>query len=85
MSTIFLDVRGSALDPSSSGLTRSQRGNRQTSGPGPVISSLSSFLPGKLNSDVERAKAASQRLLPLIEAILAGPLLKRTKRRKCIR
>jgi SpoVK/Ycf46/Vps4 family AAA+-type ATPase len=79
--TVFLDVRGSALDLSNSGMPRGRRSNRQAGAPPPFLSNLSSLFSGKVNNDQDPVKIAQQRLMPLIEALLAGPLLKRTLRK----
>ncbi len=80
--TVFLDVRGSPLDLSNIGSPRG-RGRprqRQTGPSGSLLSNLGSFLSGKISTDQEPVKVAQQRLTPLIEALLAGPFLKRTMR-----
>lgn len=76
--TIFLDVRSSPLDLSSNGLPRGPRLHGQPTTPGPLLSNLGSFFSEKINKDLERVKSAEQRLKPMIEAVLAGPFLKRT-------
>lgn len=79
--TVFLDMRGSPLDLTNSGLPRGRGRPRQTSPPGSMLSNLGSFFSGKIRSDQDLVKAAQQRLTPLIEAVLAGPFLKRTMRK----
>jgi SpoVK/Ycf46/Vps4 family AAA+-type ATPase len=78
--TIFLDVRGSPLDLSNEQPWRGRRSQSHASPPGSVLSNLGSFFAGKGTSEVARSKAAERRLAPLIEALLAGPFLKRTMR-----
>jgi SpoVK/Ycf46/Vps4 family AAA+-type ATPase len=78
--TIFLDVRGSPLDLSNEQPWRGRRSQSHAGPPGSVLSNLGSFFAGKGTSEVARSKAAERRLAPLIEALLAGPFLKRTMR-----
>jgi SpoVK/Ycf46/Vps4 family AAA+-type ATPase len=78
--TVFLDVRGSPLDFSNSGSSRGRRWNRPMMPTPSSLSHLSSFLSEKPRTDADRARAASQRMVPLVEAFLAGPFLRRTMR-----
>lgn len=79
--TVFLDIRGSPIDLSASGTPRGRRMPRQTDSPAPFLSNLGSFFSGKLSNDQSLVKVAQQRLIPLVEAILAGPFLKRTMKK----
>lgn len=81
MPTVFLDVRGSTLDLPAGDMPRGRRSERQSGSSGSVLSNLGSFFAGKSTSEHERAKAAEQRLTPLVEAVIAGPFLKRTMKK----
>jgi SpoVK/Ycf46/Vps4 family AAA+-type ATPase len=78
--TVFLDLRGSPLDLTPTGLPRGRRRLGQMDSPERMISHLGSSLSDKISEQMKRAKAAQERLVPLVEAVLAGPYLKRTMR-----
>jgi SpoVK/Ycf46/Vps4 family AAA+-type ATPase len=78
--TIFMDIQGLPLGLPNNGLPRRRRSHRHMDQPGPMIPNLGSFLAGRINRDQIASKPAPQPLLSLIEALLAGPYLKRTMR-----
>lgn len=82
LSTIFLDVRGSILDPSAGAVLRGRRGSRQAESSPPTLSYLGSFPQGRIASEANSAKLPQPPLVPLVEALLAGPFLKRTLRQQ---